>query len=367
MTAADGHSELKSSTAQRHFVYVQYLRAIAALLVVYFHTKIYDPQFIWRFDRSFGYGGVDIFFAVSGFIMTLNNYERRQSPGRFMISRMLRIYPPYWVATTISVVLFFLAPFAFIKDEIDLPYIVYSYALLPLNNPAATSGGVPFLKIAWTLVFEMYFYVIFACSLAFPRAIARLSLQAAFILAMIAYGAFQHPSGAPMSFFTSPMALEFLLGCVVGMLVGANACDWSRSIFVVGLVAFTFLFLIGGGHGDGALRVIHLGVPAMGCLLCTALLELHHGAEWKSSTMLLIGDASYSIYLFHPFVLTAVRLASKTLNIGTTSSAGGAIGVSVCVLACGLVGVLAHVWIEKPLLILSRRAIMPRASLVVQT
>lgn len=362
MTPPQVQKQSGAQAAPKTFLYVQYLRGIAALLVVYFHTKIYDPQLTWSVDRSFGYGGVDIFFVISGFIMTLNNYDAPQPPGRFLINRFLRIYPPYWVATTVGVLLFLAVPSAFLKDKIDLPYVIYSYALLPLENASGTSHGVPFLKIAWTLVFEIYFYAVFAATLIIPGPVNRFLMQTVFIVGMVVYGLLAHPTSAPMGFFTHPMTLEFLFGCLTGLLVGGRVLVLPRWLFAGLIVLCTAIFLVGGGHGDFLMRVVHFGLPAMGLVLFAASSEAAYGPFARSRSLRLIGDASYSIYLFHPFFLTAVRIvAGRLLHGEKATPVVGAVGVVAAVVLCGAAGTAIYLLIEKPMLRLLRKVI-PRRS-----
>ena len=80
-TAVQGRSDV---------VGIQYMRALAALFVVYFHTTVYNAQFAWpeALPRGFGAGGVDMFFVISGFIMMLVTARRPMTPTAFLRRRL---------------------------------------------------------------------------------------------------------------------------------------------------------------------------------------------------------------------------------------------------------------------------------------
>lgn len=358
MTIARDEAKRGSSGQSGVYRHVQYMRAVAAIMVVYFHTKVYLPHLAWPIDRSFGYAGVDIFFVISGFIITTTNLGRRRSPGRFLLDRALRIYPPYWFALTLALALFWIAPSAFTKDAVDLRYIIASYLLAPIDNATGSSGGVPFLKIAWTLVFEVYFYIVFAAALPIASARVRALLVTAFMTSMVVFGVLVPQPAPPMAFLTQPIVLEFLFGCWVALLVADGRFDCARGICWAGALISFGLILVGGGHGDQFGRVIHFGIPAAALILFLTLLERDFGCVLKSPAFLLLGDASYSIYLFHPFVLTAARLLTTRLWPHGSAIAG----VCLSVLAAIVVGLAVHLSVEKPLLTFGRRMTSRRVS-----
>jgi peptidoglycan/LPS O-acetylase OafA/YrhL len=86
---------------------LQYLRAIAAISVVLCHASYYlmatgDDSWLWNVFARAGLFGVMLFFAISGYLMA------QLAPGatslRFMAHRLIRIYPPYWLAVFVVVV-----------------------------------------------------------------------------------------------------------------------------------------------------------------------------------------------------------------------------------------------------------------------
>src|SRR5215216_4434281 len=110
------HAVKARNEAIGEFHSVQYLRGIAAVAVVYFHTKIYMSEFAWPIGRQFGYGGVDLFFAISGFIMMVTTSVKPETPWAFYLKRIIRVVPLYWAATLMAAALFLLIPSAFVKQ-----------------------------------------------------------------------------------------------------------------------------------------------------------------------------------------------------------------------------------------------------------
>src|SRR5262245_20527151 len=81
-------------------VSIQYLRAAAALMVVFFHAEgMAAEYFNIGCLPSFGAVGVDIFFIISGFIMWVTTAPERTTASSFIVNRIVRIVPLYWLVT----------------------------------------------------------------------------------------------------------------------------------------------------------------------------------------------------------------------------------------------------------------------------
>ncbi|MEY2952412.1 MAG: hypothetical protein RLZZ401_499, partial [Pseudomonadota bacterium] len=103
---------LKASVpADRTIWTIQYLRGVAALLVVWHHAGGQVPgisQFLP--ERGFGVSGVDLFFVISGFIMVLTTEGKSVTPWQFLQRRLVRVVPLYWPLTITVAVLATLKP-----------------------------------------------------------------------------------------------------------------------------------------------------------------------------------------------------------------------------------------------------------------
>jgi exopolysaccharide production protein ExoZ len=141
---------------------IQYLRGVAALLVVYCHTIDNQLQLgtSWqqnfRYLQNFGAIGVDVFFVISGFIISYISLEKGTGIKEgllFLKKRFLRINPSYYIATIIGIYIYkYLGPGVTIPKET----LLNSVTIIPLFGK-----DLPWLGVAWTLIFEWFFYLIF--------------------------------------------------------------------------------------------------------------------------------------------------------------------------------------------------------------
>lgn len=265
---------------------IQLLRGLAACAVVVLHAVPEGEQAIG--GRGFGAAGVDLFFVISGFIMT--NVARDRKALEFLRDRLWRIYPMWWIAVL---------PWIFMVPR-GPTAIVSSLTLWPIY-----AGGyyVPVLKVGWTLSFELLFYL--GMTFAILRGAA---------LPLLAYGLFlvaALASSSPlMHFVGSPMTLEFLMGVAIaglprrallGFLVPAGIALFALTSPAIGDVDSTL-------HPQWALwRALLWGCPA--ALVVWGALSLEPlFARQLFDLPVAVGDASYSIYLFHPLVAFGLAL-----------------------------------------------------------
>jgi peptidoglycan/LPS O-acetylase OafA/YrhL len=239
-------------------------------------------------DAGFGAAGVDLFFVISGFIMA--NVSKGRSTGGFLRDRMWRIYPLWWVAVI---------PWLFFLPR-EWQFTASSLSLWPIYGG---SYYVPVLLVGWTLSFELLFYCGMTLALA-TRAAVPLALYA-----LCLAGALTGPS--PMLHFVgSPMAIEFLLGVVVAQLPRRAALGLliPAGIALIGTAApETGLIAAALDPATAIWRVVQWGLPA--ALILWGALSLEPLFEHRLFNLpVAIGDASYSIYLFHPLVAYGFNL-----------------------------------------------------------
>lgn len=297
---------------------VQALRAIAASMVVADHillkyTNNDESNAITHIAWTLGSSGVFMFFVVSGFIMAYvswNKFNQKNALSSFLFRRIIRIIPLYWIGT--------LAALAFHKilvlrgAEDGWREIAYSLAFIPYK----TSDGLwnPILPQGWSLNYEMMFYVLFAIAMLFHR-VTGLTALCVSLLVFVVLGPFLN--FAAVAYLASPIVLWFVLG-----------------------IAIAFFW-----------KTYGLKEP----------LWLANSAKRLEP----IGDASYSIYLVHGFVLTILFRVF-----------GGMFHAPFLVIAIiGFLGAIISGWfiyilVEKPLLkfcnhLLNSRKASQRSSVAV--
>ena len=302
MAAIDQQNSASAGTGV--LVPIQWLRAVAALLVVVHHALYYvnaahglGPE---ADRRLFGFSGwvfgIHIFFLISGFIM-INSASGFGEPGaglRFFKRRLIRIVPLYWLVTTAAVAVALAMPSSLPISGDKLTYILGSYLFIPVLR---TEGDLrPILGQGWTLDYEMFFYVLFALSMFLPRRNAVLALSVVF--PVLAFLGRDLTVASPILFtWTDGLVLEFLFGVYVGFVyrAGWRLPNWAAYTAIGAgavLVALDF-------HGPTALIA---GVPAT-LVVGGFALGPQPRASAADGWLAHIGDASYSLYLTHTFVL----------------------------------------------------------------
>jgi exopolysaccharide production protein ExoZ len=142
---------------------IQYLRAVAAVMVPYHHARARLPGIYEVLPNPLGGAGVDLFFVISGFIMVITTAGRGSRPGDFMLRRIARIVPSYWFYTT-ALALFIVAMPGVLNLSVTLPHYLESIFFVPhvsRDNQLSFCTGErslqPLLQPGWTLNFEMFF------------------------------------------------------------------------------------------------------------------------------------------------------------------------------------------------------------------
>jgi exopolysaccharide production protein ExoZ len=310
---------------------IQYLRAFAALGVVIFHAAAKVGG-----NFTIGAAGVDVFFVISGFIMWVITERRPTTPWQFFRERWLRIAPVYWLVTAVMIVGALIGLFPNLK--LTLGHSLGSLFFIPVRSPS-TGEIWPVLTQGWTLDFEMFFYLIFAGALFLPRPY-RLPTLAVIFTGLVTLGALLDPTAPIPQTYTNPIILEFVGGMLIAELwskYGLASTGFGLGCIALACAGFLALYI-----GDHAPDVYVCGPLAMALVLGVVLLESKDQiGRW--SPLAYLGDASYSIYLWHTLAISVVAKAAPKL--GASSSMTIILGVVAGV----LIGSMAYEILEKPL------------------
>ncbi len=339
----------KGPTASRPtFRLIQVLRACAAMMVVGFHSTavvrnlVHAPIGIW----GNGSGGVDIFFVISGFVMTLSSAPLRHAshPARtFLARRLERLVPLYWIASAVTIVLALYGP-AISRGPLGTAWHVAASFLFLASS---THGKVndPVLFVGWSLNFEMAFYFLFAVALAFRASLLKTVVP---ILLVVAAMSYLPQRGMPLvvKFYEDPMLLDFAGGILLALSVThLRRMRWPFSVLL--LVAGWTLLLGGSWMIHWYWRPELWGAAGMAIVAAAVALEGRWGARtprWLQE----LGDASYSIYLVHAIILPhlGVLLAKWGRNDGTAV----AVCIATLLVASAVCGVLVYRLVERPIM-----------------
>jgi peptidoglycan/LPS O-acetylase OafA/YrhL len=276
------------------FYALQFLRFVAATLVLLFHLAIVPS----------GYKGVDIFFVISGFVMYYTLFaKKRPEAVRFVINRSTKIYFLYWVSL---VYLFFVAPVRFENLSIK------SILLIP--------GHKSLIGVSWSLSFEIYFYCIIG-SIAYiipdkyHKAIFIALLGITSVTTVINHFT-DRLLNTPYNYGLGPNFWEFLLGVLCGYLaIHYHRYISSRKALYIAISALLIFLVTDLAYMKPYTYAIYGLLSAVTILLFTIYEQERKITGKLAEFFSITGDASYGVYLFGPIVTLMVEPVTMRGNI----------------------------------------------------
>lgn len=340
---------------QKNLELIQVLRGIASLMVVFYHASInmYDSSGTHFFGSVFlnGYSGVDVFFVLSGFIITYTCLPYVNDPGNvvpFLKRRAIRIYPVYWIIIT-----------GFILARVVLPSLYqtdpgYSISTM-IGTYLLTPGHLMINGVSWTLTFELLFYLFFA--LVFIIGNKRLiSILVALYLSAILVINFTdihtRIDNELLRHLISPLVIEFFMGVLAALMLRKFPTRYSRPAVLAGIALFVVGSILeyqknGLFENPVTGRVFFYGTASFLIILGLANIDLHRASGKVHSLLLSLGDASYSLYLLHlPIIAASAKVIQKfNFNIYLNHAAMFGVIVITCVAS-----ILFYKLVEKPMI-----------------
>lgn len=324
----------KSPPADDTLLTLQAGRGIAALAVLFHHAcngvlRQGGTLPDWLVTVcGYGYLGVDFFFVLSGFIIYYVNQPRHQRDGfarDYLRSRVLRVYVPY-LPLGILVGLAYIALSRLASGENDWGWFS-TLTLLP-------SSAYPALAPAWTLQHEILFYGV-ALAAFLTRSFVKLSI--AVVLAAAAVRIFY-----PFSYKGFGLIdLEFMFGIAAAWCFMNRRATWNAALIAAGLAMCGLFFVV-----DSRLWSVIFGLGL--ALLLLPLVRAERAGFVKVGPILLVlGEASYAIYLVH------YPLAAAIARVATRYGSGLAFAL-ICIVSIAA-GIAYHMIYERPALALLRR------------
>lgn len=287
------------------------IRFFAAFAVVLFHSgasfagkSTHFPAFL-KILLMNGYSGVTFFFVLSGFILHFTHRGRVASGAqvrKFAVARFARIYPVYFLAVALML------PFMTLSGWGDVP----QFFLLQSWGQDSSWGITLWNMPSWTLSVEFFFYL---CFPLFSRGVEHLPIWAVaiFAISLLAFatitesstfvsgdlGPFAWMKWVPLPILRLP---EFVIGICVAELHLRGAMIRIPS-WVIAVTLFVVLCLTGDHH-------IGPFVTAMSALLIASISanqESRFARVLSMRWLVLLGGASYSLYLLHQPVHFAIK------------------------------------------------------------
>ncbi len=346
-------SPVERESLPANFLTVQALRAVAAFLVVLLHAfetwgERVDPA-APGVSWDNGAAGVDIFFIISGFVMVISSRRLVDRPGAwltFLRHRVVRIVPLYWLLTTAKIVAVMVLGGVVLRTSLDFKSVAESYLFLPVTDSAGHFR--PVLPVGWTLTYEFLFYLFFAAALAMRVDVLCVVIPG---LGLVAVAALVRTEAWPAwTILFDTIVVEFVFGVALAKwtLQGFRLPPAIAGAFIL----FGFgLILVLPMISENA-RVLSWGTPAFAIVAGAVSLEpfvVTALPRW----LLTLGDASYSIYLSHGFVLPALGLLFGRFARPGPWTEG--LTIILCLLFGSVIGWAVFRLIESPMLRALRR------------
>jgi peptidoglycan/LPS O-acetylase OafA/YrhL len=335
---------------------IQVLRAIAAFSVVIGHTQRNAILIAAANHREFHpilldltEAGVDLFFVISGFVMVYASRELFAAPGGgvfFLSRRLARIVPLYWSMTTIFLTVMLLSSKLIPAARPELTEILASYFFIPYYRPDE-HWMRPVYSVGWTLNYEMFFYAVFACVIALPVKRALTALTLLFCALAIA-GVILRPAPGVFFFWSRPVILEFVMGAWIGYfcLTEFRTTNRAASILAIAGIAGFALQVMSGVYAHGYWRPLVWGLPAAAIVAAATLSNWNITSRGLWKPLVLLGSASYSLYLVHPMAVHAMHLLWDKL--GLSAHASDTVFFFVTLAPIPLLAIAIYLCFEKP-------------------
>lgn len=336
------------------------VRALLGLSVLLYHlsgTIALDKYFgVDAFARVFGFGGarVPFFFVLSGFVMTLfyaKDFGRTDRAAGFLWRRFVRLFPTYWIIMATALAVAWLLP-GFAHALPDDPWVLLQ-ALLLLPQPTGVAGatGAPVIIVAWTLHYEIVFYLVLAAwihSRALGLAVCS-ALVANALVCQLGGGGFHS------RFLAGEAMLYFAVGAGAATLVRRlPPLPHALPLAWVALAAYLAVAVLAhGGEVDieamADPNIFYVLLAAV-LLVCLVKAEAARPPQRSSALMQALSDSSYALYLLHfPMVSALCKLA---VALGLSGVGGALLTFAVALPVCVGGALLFHRLVERRLLAL---------------
>lgn len=349
---------------------IQALRALASLMVVVFHAQRMMQDFAERGARDavlnlngavaqYGSLGVDIFFIISGIVMTIVSaryFETTNGVRTFLIKRFVRIFPVYWFYLSLMVLIFSLFH-GYMRSNPIVNYekAISSAFLIPYADGGSDASSHYTLGAAWTLTYEWYFYILVSVSLLLPKRFFVPFIAVIFLFGNAILGAFAsvHPLFGMLG---DSIVYEFVFGIVIAQfLMSKSRISMCFATFCA--VSGPVLMFLGLSAELSIPRIVRIGMPCAAFVF--GIIALDKAGKLRIPRLMSqLGDSSYSLYLSHGLVMSCVGKLLTTSGVLPLVSSD--ILIVLITVVCLIFGHVAYVMVENPLVTCFSQGPTPR-------
>lgn len=256
----------------------------------------------------------------------------------FLYRRSIRIAPLYWLVT-IAFFMLLIRPQGFLPDSQQAAHFIKSILFIPHFHSEYTDKIWPLYIGGWTLNYEMFFYVICAIGIFCKRMVVVVSVC---IILLVLLG-WQYSGDSPLILvYTDSVNLQFLAGIYMGVAFCRSNIAFGKAFLLVGVV-----MIVSAMSGALAMEYTKQVIYIAACGVVFGALAWTQGRVQKSNKVfLLLGNASYSIFITHGLVLYKIVLIMNFFPVaGVAKFIFVVIATSFC---CIIIGIVIHLWVEKP-------------------
>ena len=348
---------------------IQVFRGIASLLVVGVHGELIFKQnlseeFLFNIFH-FGGSGVDFFFVLSGFIIYYVHqwdFGKSSKVREFAIKRIVRIYPIYWVILTAKLLASVSFSYANINERNWLE-VIKAFSLFPQDRGILSES---FLGVSWTLSYEIFFYLIFGFLVYFgvKKCFPVIAIWVALVILHLIGIVTVSDNNVLLKFLFSNLHLEFVLGILAAYLLSNYTLAHGDKIMYFGM----FLFTLGAINYNYSFQeipsLILFGIPSTFLVIGAVAWEMQKNTKFPD-LLILLGNASYSLYLIHGFIMNNFTKITMKLGLAEAIVQNDLLmtmfGIVNMILAT-VVGCLVYLYIEKPMISVLRQTVVKKFS-----
>jgi exopolysaccharide production protein ExoZ len=348
------HTTLPSKSRLKQIDSLQVLRALAVTQVAWAHAGQWLSERDGRWLPDFGVFGIDIFFVISGFIMSsivlkITRQHGREASWDFLQRRLTRIFPIYWILA--ALVLFR----HLLSEGFHLPNYWPTFFLLP--SPQFYNWNF-LIHASWTLVFEMFFYYVLAVILLFTVRKA-VFLAIGLLVGSVMLGRIVGIKEPWLVVICNPILLEFVFGTIIGLLYQRFGLRKRAGIALLGLGAVLALCLqarpplVADGmkmvlQDDMVFRRVFTWGMAAALIVAGSVFWSPTGQHKLWRLAVVLGNSSYSAYLASALVIEFTLRG--LLHLRRAFTLPGHVLYQITMVAMVLfVGWLSYQFVEWPL------------------